>query len=184
MTKEIIQSARTEFGKAFDFFAKELLKLRTGQANPAMVEDVPVESYGTTMPLKQLAGISCPERHQILIQPWDRGSLEAIAKALQKTNLGTSPIVDKDSVRITLPPLTNEFRVTIAKMLSEKAEQTRQVMRKERDLAWDKAQTLTKEGKIREDDKFRAKDELQKLIDEYNKKIEELSEKKKREIEL
>lgn len=181
--KEIIQTTREEFGKAFDFFVKELLKLRTGQANPAMVEDVLVESYGITMPLKQLAGISCPERRQLLIQPWDKGSLEAIAKALQKTQLGTNPVVDKDSIRITLPQLTNEFRLTLMKMLSEKAEQTRQAMRKERETAWEKVQTLTKEGKIREDDKFRAKDELQKLIDEYNKNIEEQVEKKKKEIE-
>lgn len=180
--KEIIEKIKPEFEKAIKFFEGELAKVRTSRANPSLVEDVVVDCFGQKFPLKQLAAISTPEPRQILIQPWDKSYIEGIVAALSRTGVGASPIVDKDAVRINLPDLTEEYRKDLAKLLSEKQEQTRQVLRKWREEAWRQIQDGFKEGTVREDDKFRAKDDLQKMIDDYQKKIEDLGEKKNQEI--
>ena len=160
----------------------ELAKIRTSRASPSLVEDVIVDCFGQKFPLKQLAAISTPEIKQILIQPWDKSYIKGIVSALEKTGVGANPVVDKDTIRIVLPPLTEEYRKNLLRLLSEKQEETRKTIRRWREQAWKEIQEGFKESKIREDDKFRAKDELQDLIDEYNKKIETLGEKKKREI--
>jgi len=170
--------------KVIIFFQGELAKIRTGQASPALVEDVTVIIAGQKMPLKQLAGISTPERRQILIQPWDHSYMEPIEKALQQSSLGTSPIVEGSAIRVRLPQLTEEYRLQLAKILGEKAEDAKRTIRKAREDAWEEVQEKTKTGEIREDDKFRSKDELQKLIDEFNKKIDDFVDRKKQEIEV
>ncbi|TET84823.1 MAG: ribosome recycling factor [Candidatus Nealsonbacteria bacterium] len=180
--KEIIDKIRPELDKVINFLERELAKIRTGRATPSLVEDIEVECFGQKFLLKQLAAISTPELRQILIQPWDKSYLEPIERALQQSFIGTSPIIDKDLVRLSLPPLTEEYRKNLLKILSEKMEEARKTIRRWREEAWDKIQEKTKEGEIREDDKFRAKDELQDLIDEYNQKIEEIGERKKKEI--
>lgn len=167
-----------------DFFRQELGKIRTGQATPALVEDVMVDVYGKLLPIKQLAGISCPERRQILIQPWDPSCLGAMEKALLKESLGASPIVEGKSLRVTLPLLTQEYRQTLQRLLADKSEQAKQTLRKWRDEAWGEIQEKAREGGIREDDKFKGKDELQGMVDDYAKKVDELVERKTREIEL
>ena len=180
--KEIIEKTKRELDKVVDFFTKEISKIRTGQASPSLVEDVMVDVSGQVMSLKQLAGISCPERRQILIQPWDKAYLEPIERALFKAQLGVTPIVDKDTVRVSLPSLTQEYRQDLIKMLNQKTEQAKQVMRKWREEAWSSIQGKAKDGTIREDEKFRGKDELQKLIDGYHTKVDQLSERKEKEI--
>ena len=180
--KEIIDKIKPEFDKVISFFEGELGKIRTSRANPSLVEDVIVDCFGQKFPLKQLAAISTPEPRQILIQPWDKSYIEGIVAALSRTGVGASPIVDKDAVRINLPSLTEDYRKDLAKLLSEKQEQARQVLRKWREDGWRQVQDGFKEGKVREDDKFRAKDDLQKMIDDYGKKIDELGERKKQEI--
>ena len=180
--KTIVQKIRPELDKVISFLEKELNKVRTSRATPSLVEDVVVECFGQKFPLKQLAAISTPELKQILIQPWDKSYLEGIVHALEKTGIGANPIVDKDVIRINLPPLTEEYRKGLIRMISEKEEQARQTVRKWREEAWGEVQEKTKQGEIREDDKFRAKEELQELVDEYNKKIEESGKRKKEEI--
>ena len=170
--------------KVVAFLEGELAKIRTSRATPSLVEDVVADCFGQKFPLKQLAAISTPEAKQILIQPWDKSYIEGIVRALEKTGIGANPIVDKDTIRITLPPLTEDYRKDLLRLLSEKQEETRKTIRHWREEAWRQIQDGFKDGKIREDDKFRAKDELQKLIDEYNQKIDELGEKKKKEIEI
>jgi ribosome recycling factor len=133
MYQEILQRTRPEMERALSFFQSELAKIRTGQASPALVEDIQVNLQGQKMLLKQLAGISCPERRQILIQPWDKSYVEPIEKALQQSSLGTSPIVEGAQLRIHLPQLTQEYRHQLARLLGEKAEDTRQVIRKHRE---------------------------------------------------
>lgn len=183
MLKDILARTKEECAKTTDFFAKELMRLRTGQANPGLVEDIPVDVHGQTLPLKHIAGITCPERRQILIQPWDVSVLQSIEKALQKAAMGSQPVVDKTSVRLILPALTQEYRAILLKNLMEKAEQTKKHIRRHREESWERIQTMTKEGTMREDDKFRGKDELQKIIDETNQAIERLVERKKGELE-
>lgn len=181
MHKEIINKIKPEMDKVIAFLERELAKLRTGRASPSLVEDLVVDCFGQKFPLKQLAAISCPGPKQILIQPWDKSYIKGIVSALDKRG-GGAPIVDKDAVRINLPPLTEEFRKDLLKVVSEKQEESRKTIRRWREEAWNEIQSKSREGEIREDDKFRAKDELQKLIDEYNGKIEEMGEKKKREL--
>ncbi len=180
--KEIINRIKPELDKAVGFLDREAAKIRTSRANPSLVEDVVVDCFGQKFPLKQLAAISTPEIKQILIQPWDKSYIEGIVQALEKTGVGANPIVDKDTIRINLPPLTEEYRKSLLKLLSEKKEQAHQTIRHWRDEAWDEIQEGVKAGKIREDDKFRGKDDLQKLVDEYNEKIEKIAEGKKKEV--
>jgi len=181
--KEIINRAKPEFDKVLSFFEKEMSKIRTGRATPALVEDVVVDCFGQKFPLKQLAAISTPEAKQILIQPWDKSYVEGIVSALGKTGIGANPIVDRDVIRITIPPMSEEYRKDLARLISEKMEESRKTIRRWREEAWEEVQERAKEGKIREDDKFRAKDELQDMIDEYNEKIEEIGERKRKETE-
>lgn len=180
--KEIVEKFKPEMDKAVAFLDRELSKIRTSRATPALVEDVVVNCFGQNFPLKQLASISAPEPRQILIQPWDKSYIEGIVSALSKTGTGANPIVDKDAIRINLPSLTEEYRNDLLKLVSAKEEETRQLIRRYREEAWSKIQTFARDGQIREDDKFRGKDELQKLVDEYNKKIDGVGEKKRKEI--
>ena len=180
--KEIIDKIRPELDKVIGFLDRELAKIRTGKATPSLVEDIEVECFGQKFLLKQLAAISILEPRQILIQPWDKSYLEPIEKAVQQSAIGTSPIADKDLIRLSLPPLSEEYRKNLLKILSEKMEEAKKTIRHWREEAWDKIQEEVKEGKIREDDKFRAKDSLQDLIDEYNQKTEEIGERKKKEL--
>jgi len=180
--QEIIDKIKPELDKVVIFLERELVKLRSGRATPALVEDVVVECFSQKFPLKQLAAISVLEPKQILIQPWDRSYIAGIVSALEKTGIGLGAVVDKEVIRINLPPLSEEYRKDLQRLISEKEEQARQTIRRWREESWDEIQEGYKEGTIREDDKFRAKDELQDLVDEYNKKIEEIGEKKKKEI--
>ena len=182
MHQEIIQRIKPELEKVINFLERELAKLRTSRASPSLVEDVVVECFGQKFRLSQLAAISTPETRQILIQPWDKSYIEGIVKALSGTGAGANPIVDKDVIRINLPPLSEEYRKDLLHLISEKQEQARQTIRHWREEAWEEIQEEFKAGAIREDDKFRGKDELQKLVDEYNEKIEKMGEKKKKEI--
>ena len=182
MHQEIIDKIKPELDKVIHFLEGELAKIRTSRATPSLVEDVVVDCFGQKFPLKQLAAISTPETKQILIQPWDKSYIEGIVSALEKSGIGANPVVDKDTIRIHLPPLTEDYRKNLVRLLSEKQEEARQTLRRWREQAWREIQDGFKEGKIREDDKFRAKDDLQELIDDYNKKIDDLGDKKKREI--
>ncbi|MEK7562334.1 MAG: ribosome recycling factor [Patescibacteria group bacterium] len=180
--KEFIDKARPEFEKAFKFFEGEMAKIRTSRASPAIVEDITVDAFGSKFALKQLSSISTPQTNQIVIQPWDASYIEPIQSAISKSGLGMSSSVDKNLIRLNLPFLTEEYRQQLSKTLNEKAEQCKQTIRHWREDAWNKIQDAQKGKQISEDEKFRGKDELQKLIDEYNEKIKNLIEKKKSEI--
>ena len=181
--KEFIDKAKTEFEKAFKFLEGELAKIRTSRASPALVEDIEVSAFGQKFPLKQLGAISSPQTNQLVIQPWDTSYIEPIQNAISQSGLGMSLAVDKNLIRLNLPLLTEEYRQQLSKTLNEKAEQTKQTIRRHRDDAWSKIQSAQREKQISEDDKFRGKDELQKVVDDYNEKIKNLIEKKKQEIE-
>lgn len=180
--KDIINKIKPELDKVISFLERELAKIRTSRATPSLIEDIVVNCFGREFRLSQLAAISIPEPKQILIQPWDKSYIEGIVLALEKTGTGANPVVDKDMIRINLPPLTEEYRKNLLKILSEKKEHAHQTIRRWREEAWDEIQEGFRIGKIREDDKFRGKDELQKLVDEYNKKIEDIAARKKKEI--
>ncbi|MBZ9571817.1 ribosome recycling factor [Patescibacteria group bacterium] len=180
--KEILERIKPELDKTIDFLERELAKIRTTRASPSLVENIQVDCFGQKLPLKQLGAIFSPGPRKIIIQPWDKSYLEGIVKAISRSPLGVAPIVDRESIRISLPPLSEEYRKNLLKILSEKQEECKKTIRHWRGKAWDEIQDKFSEGEIREDDKFRAKDELQKLVDDYNEKVKEIGEKKRKEI--
>ena len=182
--KEIINKIKPKMEKVLSFLERELAKIQAGRASVSLIEDIMVDCFGQKLPLKQLGAISCPEPRKLVIQPWDKSYLESIEKAISHASIGAAPIVDKELIRIELPPLTEEFRKNLLRLLSEKQEEARRTIRRWREQAWKEIQQKEREGEISEDDKYRAKDELQDLIDEYNEKIGTAGERKKKEIEL
>jgi ribosome recycling factor len=180
--KEIINKMKPELDKAIAYFERELSKIHTGRASSAIVEDLVVDCFGQKMPLKQLAMISVPEPRQIVIQPWDKSYFEGIQNAIAQSQLGLSPIADQNVIRIMMPDLTSDYRQSLAKVIARTQEEARQTIRRLRDQAWSEVQRKEREGEIREDDKFKAKDDLQELIDDFAKKIEEIGDRKKKEI--
>ncbi|MCX6731662.1 MAG: ribosome-recycling factor [Candidatus Parcubacteria bacterium] len=161
---------------------KEVSSLHSSRANPALVEDIMVDSYGTKMPVKHVATISVEDARTLRITPWDISVLKNIEIALSGSNLGGQPIADKQSIRIALPELSEERRKAIIKVLSEKLEEAKISLRQERDEVWKDIQEKERKGEIPEDDKFRFKEELQKMIDKVNEELEEVAERKKQEI--
>lgn len=182
--KDIIENIKPELDKAVSFLEKELQKIRTERASPSLVENIEADCFGQKFPIKQLATISVPQARKIVIAPWDKTYIEGIVSALEKnSSIGAAPVVDKDIIRINLPSLSEEFRKDLTRFVSEKQEIVRKTIRRWRDEAWGQIQESEREGKISEDDKYKGKDELQDLVDEYNGKVEKLMEKKKKEIE-
>lgn len=182
MYKKIIKKIEPELEKVIQYVKDELKKVRTNRASPSLVEDIRANCYGEKMPIKQLAAISCPETKQILIQPWESSYLEPIEKAIAKSDLNLNPIVEQDSIRITIPSMTKEYREELDHLLSEKQEQARQTVRKWRQKAWSEIQEAFQEGNISEDEKYKAKEDLQDLVEQYKEKIEELIDKKREEV--
>lgn len=178
----VLKKIKDDFNGALEYFRQEIAKIRTNRASPSIIEDIQADCYGSKIAIKQLAAIHTPSAREIVIQPWDKNSLEPIARAITQSNLGLNPVVDGVAIRLLLPQLTEERRKEYLKLLKEKMEEARVKIRRHRDEAWGEIQELCKDGKIREDDKFRGKDELQKLVDEYNNKIEEMGAKKEEEI--
>lgn len=182
MYQEIIEKKKPEIKKSLEHFQAELQKLRTGRASATMVEDLLVDYYGAKSPLKQLASVTIPEPRTIAISPWDKSTLPAIEKAIRESELNLNPNNDGQLIRITVPALNEERRKDLVKVLNQKSEEARIAIRKHREEAWEEIQSLAKEGKIGEDDKFKGKDDLQEVINEYNEKIEEIRKVKEKEI--
>lgn len=182
MINEIINGSKGNFEKSLERFKEELAQIRTGRASSALVENLMVEYYGSKSPIKQVASITVPEPRTIMISPWDKDNLVNIEKAIRESQLNLNPMNDGLAVRINIPALTEDRRKELVKMLNQKAEDSRVAVRKIREEIWSNIQELEREGKIGEDDKFQGKDKLQKVVDEYNKKIEEIRESKEKEI--
>lgn len=159
-----------------------LAEIRTGRATPAIVEDISVESYGSYMPLKSVASISIPEARQILVKPWDKNMLQPIQKAIQMSNVGLNPVVDQDSIRLSIPALTEERRKEFVRTMKQRLEEARIAIRKAREDEMKSIDVKEKGGEISETEKFRARNDVQKVVDEYNKKIDAMGQEKEKEI--
>jgi ribosome recycling factor len=182
MPNELIEKKKADFEKSMDYLKEELAKLRTGRASIGLVDGLLVDYYGSRSPLKQVASITIPEPRTIMISPWDRDNLVNIEKAIRESQLNLNPVNDGVAVRINLPALNEERRKELVKLLNQKAEEARVSIRKTREEVWDEIQEQEKSGRIGEDDKFSGKDKLQKVVDEYNGKIEDIRKKKEEEI--
>lgn len=173
---------KTGLKKIEDFLGKEYRELNIGRASPMVLDSIQVESYGSRVPLKNVASVSIEDPKTLRVAPWDKGQIKGIEKAIAAANLGLSVAVDDQGLRIVFPQLTTESREKLVKVLKEKLEEARIVVRREREQVWDEVQTLEKSGKMTEDEKFRGKDELQKIIDEVNKNLEAAYGRKEKEV--
>ncbi len=160
--------------KGIEVVIREFGTVRTGRANPALVEGIRVDYYGTPTPLKQIASINAPDPKLLTIQPWDLKALPEIEKALMKADLGLSPANDGKLIRISVPPLSTERREDLTKLVHKQAEEGRISIRTIRHGAKEAVEKLFKDKVIAEDDKFKGIDALQKLTDKYQAKIDEL----------
>ena len=165
-----------------EWLQKEFSQIRTGRGTMSILDSVKVESYGTAMAIHTLATLSIQDPRTIRVEPWDKAQMKEIERAVIAANLGLSVNVDDKGLRIIFPELTSERREQLAKLAKQKLEEARISLRALRDKAWDEIQAKEKEGGMGEDDKFRLKDELQKIIDATNKKLDESLERKIIEI--
>jgi ribosome recycling factor len=182
MTDELKRDAETRMSRALEALERDLAAIRTGRAATALVERIPVEYYGTQTPLNQLASISVPEAHSIVIQPWDRSALGAIEKAIQKSEVGLVPNVDGTSVRLNIPPLTEERRKDLVKLVHKRMEEARVEIRNHRRDVADDIKRLEKDGELTADDGRRELDSLQKVTDRWTAEVERVGKHKETEI--
>src|SRR3989339_1669835 len=173
---------KLENNKIAEYLIREYSQLNIGRASPMILDGISVESYGSYVPLKNVASVSIEDPKTLRITPWDKNQIKEIEKAIVSSNLGLSVAVDEFGIRVIFPQLTTETRQTLVKVLREKLEESRITVRKERERVWDDIQSQEKKGKITEDEKFRAKEDLQKIIDETNEKLENILKKKEREV--
>jgi ribosome recycling factor len=182
MTHPHLAEAEQRMTKALDVMGNELKVVRTGRASPALVENVKVDYYGAPTPLKSLATISAPEPQLIVVKPFDPGSLSEIMKAIQKADIGLNPQSDGKILRIAVPPLSEERRKQMVAMIKDIAENQKVAVRNVRRDVNKLIDDDAKAKKLSEDDKFKLKDEAQKMTDRTEKKIAELFEKKSKEV--
>jgi len=181
-TKEILHGTEEKMKKSLEAMTREFSEIRTGRANPGLVEGLHINYYDTPTLLKQLASISTADAHMIVIQPWDITAIAEIEKAIMKSNLGITPSNDGKLIRLSIPPLSKERRQELVKIVSKMSEEGRVSLRTIRRDAKEALEKLEKDKAIPEDDKFRGIDELQKLVDKYIAKIDELLKNKEKEI--
>lgn len=181
-TKEILHNTEDKMKKALESVTREFSEIRTSRASPHLVEGLHIDYYGTATLLKQLASISVTDAHLIVIQPWDISCVAEIEKAILKSNLGITPSNDGKVIRLTFPPLSKERRQELVKVVHRMAEEGKVSLRTIRRDAKESLEKLEKDKSIAEDDKFRGIDELQKVVDRYIAKIDELLKNKEKEI--
>lgn len=177
-----INDFKADFVKVVDFLKNDLTGLRTGRASTAMVENIPVEAYGTKQPLKAVGTIMVADPKTLTVEPWDKGLLGAIEKGIRDSNLGINPVNDGRLIRLSLPELTVERRAELVKVLHQKLESARISVRKAREEVREMAGAEEKDGAISEDEKYRVQEDLEKMVKEFNDKIKEMGEKKETEI--
>jgi len=181
-TKEILHNTEEKMKKVVESVTREFSEIRTGRASPSLVEGIHIDYYGTPTLLKQLASISVPDVHLVVIQPWDPTAIAEIEKAIMRSNLGITPSNDGKVIRLSIPPLSKERRQELVKVVHNMTEEGKVSLRTVRREAKESLEKLEKDKAIPEDDKFRGIDELQKLIDKYIAKVDELLKSKEKEI--
>ena len=182
MIEELLEEQRGRMQKSLDVLQDDLLSIRTGRASPALVEKLPVEYYGTMTPLIQMASIAVPEPRLLVIRPWDPSALADIERAIQKSDLGLTPMNDGKLIRLSIPRLTEERRRELVRLVSRRVEAGRIAVRNLRRDALQDLREFEKEKMISEDEFFRGKDELQELTDEFIEKIDEIGKRKEAEV--
>jgi ribosome recycling factor len=182
MIDDIMQDAETRMAKAMDALRRDLNTIRTGRASPSLVEGIKVEYYGAATPLNQLAGISVPESRLLVIQPWDRGTIGAIEKAIQRSDLGLNPSNDGQVIRLAIPPLTEERRKQLVKLVHNHVEESKVAIRNIRRDAMAHVRDLMNEKEISENDERRAEQKVDDLTKRFVDEADKIGKAKEREV--
>lgn len=181
-TKMVLDDAVEQMKAAVGFARRDMATIRTGRASPALVEKLPVEYYGSDVPMQQIAGFSVPEARTLLINPYDKSAIEAIEKAIQHSDLGLNPSSDGAVLRLNFPPLTEERRRDLVKVVKAMAEEGRVSIRNSRRSARQDLEAFEKDGDISEDDLHRAEAELDKLTRDHEQQIDQALQQKEAEL--
>lgn len=182
MIKDTMKDAESRMKKSVESLRHTLATIRTGRASPALVEHLPVEYYGSEMPLNQLANIAAPEARMLTIQPYDQSAIKAIEKAIQHSDVGINPSNDGRIIRLAIPQLTQERRKELVKQVKAKVEESKVALRNIRRDAQEAIRKLQHDKQISEDEEKRALDDLQKLIDRYQKDMDGVGQHKEAEV--
>ena len=182
MVQEALEDARQRMNGALTAYRRELSGVRTSRANPALVESMDIDYFGSKMPLNQLAQISAGDVRMLVIQPWDRNAVEIIAKTIQQSDLGMTPQIDGDRIRLNIPPMTEERRRDVVKMVKSRAEEAKVSIRNVRKDVREYIQAMEKDGDIGQDDSRRAQEQLQKITDESTSEVDESTAAKEAEV--
>ncbi len=182
MIDDIYQETKDSMGKSVEALSRELNRVRTGRASLSILDGIKVDYYGTLTPLNQMATLAVPESRLITIQPWDVSVIKDIEKALLKSDLGLTPANDGKLIRISIPPLTEERRKELVKVVHKMGEEYKVSVRNARRDANELLKSLKKDGDISEDDAFKSQEEVQKITDAHIKRIDECCQEKEKEI--
>lgn len=173
---------QNKIDETLQWLSGELAKVRTGRANPALLDSVKVDAYGSKVPLKQVGNIGSEDARTLRIEPYDSSQIQAIESAVAKADLGVTTSSDSQSVRVHFPELTEETRTKMLKAAKAKLEEARVTVRNEREDVWNEIKRKEKAGEMSEDEKYRAKEKMQEMVDEANEALEELYEKKVQQL--
>jgi ribosome recycling factor len=182
MSDTILANLKVRLDQTIEVVKKDLSSVRTGRAKPSLVEDVKVEAYGTIMAIKELATINAPDTTLIVISPWDKGLVSAISSGIQKSGLNIQPIVDGDTVKISIPALTEERRLELVKLVHSKLESAKVMVRGVRTEIKEEIEAQKGEAGISEDSIKAWLESMQKTVDSYMTKVEELEKEKEKEL--
>lgn len=182
MIDTIYDETREKMGKTISALKTDLMRVRTGRASLSLLDGIRVDYYGTQTPLNQMASLSIPESRLITIQPWDTSVIKEIEKEILKSDLGLTPANDGKIIRIAIPPLTEERRKELAKVVNKTCEDHKVALRNVRRDGNDKIKGMKKEAQISEDDAYKAQGEIQKITDAYIQKVDDIYKEKEQEI--
>ena len=173
---------KTRVSEVETWLQTEFASIHTGRVTPALLDKVMIDSYGAKTPIQHVASISVEDARTLRVVPWDKKNVKEIEKAIGNAKLGVNPSADDQGVRVSFPELTSENRQMLIKLARAKMEDARVTLKKEREEVWNDIQKKERDGEIPEDDKFRFKDELQKLVDNAHERLESMVERKEKEI--
>ncbi len=180
--QNVLKDVDTRMNAALEALSREFATVRTGRASPGLLDSIRVDYYGTPTPINQMASVSTPDARTLAIQPWEAGQIGAIEKAIQKSDLGLTPVNDGKLIRLTMPTPTEERRKQLVKTVAKMAEDARVAVRNIRRECNDKLKVVAKDTKLSEDEERRGHDQVQKTTDRFIAKVDELLKKKEQEI--
>jgi len=182
MKDKVLDETKRKMEKVLEAMARDLSRVRTGRASVALLEGIRVDCYGTIMPISQVASLAAPESRLLTVQPWDPTLLGDIEKAILKSDLGLNPVNDGKVIRLPIPALTTERRKELAKMVKKMGEEAKVALRNIRREANDRFKDLKKDKQMPEDEVHRGQEEVQKVTDEFIKKVDSQAAEKEKEI--